>query len=49
MDTKRTLIELKEFIAEAMMKRYNAADTKAFEVSALILDIIDKKIAECGE
>lgn len=32
-----------------MMERYNAADTKAFGVSALILDIIDKKIAECGE
>ena len=49
MDTKNTLIELNESIAEAMMKRYNAADTKAFEVSALILAIIDKKIAECGE
>ena len=49
MDTKNTLIELKESIAEAMMKRYNAADTKAFEVSAMILSIIDKKIAECVE
>lgn len=47
MDTKKTLIELKEAIAEAMMKRYNAADTKAFEVSAMILAIIDMKIAEC--
>ena len=47
MDTKKTLIELKEAIAEAMMKRYNAADTKAFEVSEMVLALIDMKIAEC--
>lgn len=46
-DTKKTLIELKSTIAEAMMKRYNAADTKAFEVSEMVLAIIDMKIAEC--
>lgn len=46
-DTKKTLIELKSTIAEAMMKRYNAADTKAFEVSEMVLAIIDTKISEC--
>lgn len=46
METSQVLKELKADIAVEMMKRYNAADTKAFEVSALIIGIIDRKIAE---
>lgn len=48
MGTKATQIleELKADIAEEMTRRYNAADTKAFEVSALIVSIVDRKISE---
>ncbi len=45
-ETSQVLKELKADIAAEMMKRYNAADTKAFEVSALIIGVIDRKIAE---
>lgn len=45
-ETSQVLKELKADIAEEMMRRYNAADTKAFEVSALMIGIIDRKIAE---
>ena len=47
MRTEQVLTELKEAIADEMMKKYNAADIKAFEVSGMVLDIIDRKIKEC--
>lgn len=47
MRVEQVLTELKETIADEMMRKYNAADTKAFEVSAMVLGIIDKKIKEC--
>lgn len=45
-ETSQVLKELKADIAAEMMRRYNAADTEAFKVSALIVGIIDRKIAE---
>lgn len=44
-ETSQVLKELKADIAAEMM-RYDAADTEAFKVSALIVGIIDRKIAE---
>lgn len=48
MEAEQALAELKEAIAVEMVKRYDASDTEAFEVSAMILEIIDRKIAECS-
>lgn len=45
-ETSQVLKELKADIALEVMNRYNAADTKAFELSALMTGIIDRKIAE---
>lgn len=47
MDAKKALKELKEEIAVEMMGKYNASDPRAFEVSAFILGIIDRKIGQC--
>ena len=46
METSQVLKELTAATAAEMMRRYNAADTEAFKVSALIVGIIDRKIAE---
>ena len=47
MNAKKALQELKKEIAEGMMDKYNASNPQAFEVSAFIVEIIDRKIGEC--